>query len=150
MSIFTVAQYEQAIEALELAKAQHIYGNTGEGCNICGGSCHPDTCGFNPLYAMHLCSTLGNHAKDLHESLHYLVGYHTRMGEIDGPARVVVPPSVNNELVKSEDSDVEVSRKASIHRRELCTVCGGEVTVGEWEANGMCVECYFKAQGEEK
>lgn len=93
MSLFTIDQYDEAIKSLQAAKQQHIDKTTGEGCSVCGGSCHPDNCGFNPLYAMHLCEETAKNSLDLHESLHILAGFHTRMGERIGVARIVKPSS---------------------------------------------------------
>jgi len=89
--IFTIDQYDQAIKALQEARQQHIDGTTGQGCSVCGGNCHPDQCGFNPLYAMEICSRIANQSEALHESLHQLSGFQTYMGETVGPAKVVLP-----------------------------------------------------------
>lgn len=91
MSKYTIKQYDEAIKALQLARQQKIDETTGEGCSICGGNCHPDMCGFNPLYAMDICSRIASQSHDLHESLHQLSGFQTWMGETVGPAKVVIP-----------------------------------------------------------
>lgn len=89
--MFSVQQYDQAIESLKAARQQHVDGVTGNGCHVCGGNCHPDFCGFNPLYAMHLCNEIKKQSNDLHETLHYLSGFNTLMGEATGPAAVQMP-----------------------------------------------------------
>ena len=88
---FTIKQYDEAIKNLQLARQQKIDGTEGEGCSVCGGNCHPDQCGFNPLYAMDICARIANQSTELHESLHSLSGFQTWMGETVGPAKVVVP-----------------------------------------------------------
>lgn len=89
--IFTVEQYDKAIEALKCARQQLIDGTQGKGCSVCGGTCHPDQCGFNPLYAQYLCNHIGEQSKEMHETLHLMSGFHTYMGESVGVARVVSP-----------------------------------------------------------
>lgn len=89
--MFTEKQYDDAIEALIAGKRQLLQGTQGKGCDICGGSCHPDQCGHNPLYAMHLCETIAKQSEGLHQTLHYLMGVMTQMGEPVGPGRVVLP-----------------------------------------------------------
>lgn len=87
----TVEQYDKAIEALQAARQQAIDGTQSEGCSVCGGSCHPDQCSFNPMYAVMLCKAIAQESEALHNSLHYLAGFETRMGEGVGPAHVVTP-----------------------------------------------------------
>lgn len=89
--MFSIEQYDQAIEALKCARQQKVEGTEKNGCSVCGGCCHPDTCGHNPLYAMHMCQQITEQSAALHESLHELSGVYTYMGETVGAARVVVP-----------------------------------------------------------
>ncbi len=88
---FSLSQYDKAIENLQLARQQLIDGTQGNGCAVCGGCCHPDQCGHNPLYAMEICKQISAQSYDLHQWLHVLSGYVTHMGETKGPARVCVP-----------------------------------------------------------
>lgn len=97
---FTVAQYDKAIEDLQAARNQKIENTWMNGCSICGGCCHPDTCGFNPLYAMAICSDIASISESLHKSLHYAMGVNTLMGESIGPAKVVMPSP--NEIVEDQ------------------------------------------------
>ena len=91
MTLFTVEQYDKAIEALELARKQLIESTQDKGCAICGSSCHPDRCGWNPLYAQYLCNTLSDQSRDMHNTLHRMAGFDTYMGESVGIARIVKP-----------------------------------------------------------
>lgn len=91
MSLFTVEQYDKAIEALTLAKQQLVEGTQGNGCAVCGGCCHPDQCGWNPLYAQYLVASISEQSGELHETLHSLCGVYTYMGEPTGAARVRKP-----------------------------------------------------------
>jgi len=91
MNIFTVEQYDQAIEALQSARKQVVDETQHKGCSVCGSSCHPDFCKFNPLYAMKLCGDVSNQAHDLHQTLHELSGVHTFMGETTGIAKIISP-----------------------------------------------------------
>lgn len=88
---FTVSQYDEAIEALQNARQQILDNTADQGCSVCGGNCHPDSCGFNPLYAMHLCQQIKIQSNELHETLHTLSGYDSMMGETTGPAKIVMP-----------------------------------------------------------
>lgn len=90
--MFTVEQYDQAIEALQAARQQAIDGNYLEGCGVCGDDCNPHQCRHNPLFAMQMCQMLSQQSDQLHSTLHFLAGYDTRMGEQVGPAAVSVPP----------------------------------------------------------
>lgn len=91
MTQFSTEQYEQAIEALELARSQTIQGKQHEGCSICGDAHPVYECGRNPLVAMAICKDIAQHSDRLHDILHYLAGYSTFMGEAMGPAKVTVP-----------------------------------------------------------
>ena len=91
MSLFTVEQYDKAIEALQAARKQLVDGTQSKGCAVCGGACHPDQCGWNPLYAQHLCNTLSDQAHDMHHTLHRMAGFDTYMGESVGIGRVKAP-----------------------------------------------------------
>ena len=95
--MFTTEQYDQAIEALQNAKQQHIDGTTNQGCSVCGGDCHPDICGFNPLYAMYVCCEISRQSSELHETLHTMSGFNTYMGSVIGPSRIVLPKDTNKE-----------------------------------------------------
>lgn len=86
---FTAKQYDDAIEALKSAKKQLIEGTQDEGCEVCGGNCHPDYCGFNPLYAQYLCNLMAEQSHQLHDTLHRMGGFETYMGEQVGIARIV-------------------------------------------------------------
>jgi hypothetical protein len=87
---FTAEQYDAAIQALQDGKTQ--LAPDGDPCHICHGGGHQAwECGFNPLYAMSLCETLADQSDDLHTTLHYLAGFDRRMGEREGPAKVVCP-----------------------------------------------------------
>ena len=88
---FTVEQYDKAIESLQEARKQLVDGTQGEGCGVCGGGCHPDLCGHNPLYAQHLCNTLTDQSYKLHDTLHRMGGFDTFMGESVGIASIVKP-----------------------------------------------------------
>lgn len=88
---FTLEQYDSAIEALENARNQLLEETQDEGCSVCGGCCHPDQCGSNPLYAQYLCNLISDQSHDLHETLHRMGGYDTYMGEPVGVARVKTP-----------------------------------------------------------
>ena len=88
--MFTVEQYDQAIEALHAARKQAVDGTHISGCDVCGGDCNPHQCRHNPLFAMHMCEQLGKQADELHSTLHILAGFDTRMGEQIGPAAVTV------------------------------------------------------------
>lgn len=89
--MFTVEQYDKAIENLQAAKKQLIDKTQDKGCEVCGGCCHPDQCWHNPLYAQYLCNTLSSQANEMHETLHRMSGFHTYMGEPVGVARIVEP-----------------------------------------------------------
>lgn len=95
--MFSVEQYDKAIEALNCAKQQKIDGTEHLGCSVCGGDCHPEHCGHNPLYAMHLCEQVTKQSKVLHESLHEMSGVYTYMGNVTGPARVFTPRKTEGE-----------------------------------------------------
>lgn len=88
--MFTAAQYREAIAALE-AGARQLEPD-GRSCAICEDT-GPQAwgCGRNPLLAMRLCQQIAHESDSLHETLHYLAGHETYMGEQTGPARVVVP-----------------------------------------------------------
>lgn len=88
---FTVDQYDKAIKALQEARKQIVDGTQDKGCAVCGGNCHPDRCGFNPLYAQYLCNQMSKQSAELHDTLHYLSGFHTYMGESVGVASVIEP-----------------------------------------------------------
>lgn len=88
---FTIEQYDRAIRHLQDARQQLIDGTQDQGCNVCGGCCHPDHCGHNPLYAQYLCNTISDQANELHETLHRMAGFDTYMGEPVGVARVKAP-----------------------------------------------------------
>lgn len=118
--MFTVKQYDQAIEYLKSARQQHLEGTTGNGCGVCGGNCHPDTCGWNPLYAMHLCNEIRKQSSDLHETLHYLSGFNTLMGEPYGPAAVQIPE-------KGLDNPCQICKQEECNPGETwCAVCEDE------------------------
>lgn len=89
--MFTIEQYDSAIEALQLARKQKVENTESIGCFVCGGNCHPDYCGHNPLYAMKICSEVSEKSNQFHGLPHELSGFQTYMGEPTGPARVVVP-----------------------------------------------------------
>ncbi len=89
--MFTIEQYDKAIEALQLARQQHIDDTCDKGCSICGDCCHPDSCRFNPLHAMAICESIAKQSNVLHDTLHTLAGFETYMGEQTGPASIVVP-----------------------------------------------------------
>lgn len=91
MGLFTVEQYDIAIKALQEARQQLVDETQGNGCSVCGGNCHPDQCGFNPLYAQYLCNIVSDQSHALHETLHRMGGFETYMGESVGVARVVKP-----------------------------------------------------------
>jgi len=91
MRLFTIEQYNTAIEALQAAKKQLQDETQGDGCAVCGGNCHPDTCGWNPLYAQHLCNTLQQQAHGMHETLHRMAGFDTYMGEAVGIGSIKKP-----------------------------------------------------------
>lgn len=97
MTQFSTEQYEQAIEALELARSQTIQGKQYEGCSICGDEHPVYECGRNPLVAMSICADIAQHSNKLHDILHYLSGYNTFMGEGTGPAKVIVPDEEETE-----------------------------------------------------
>ena len=97
MNNFTIEQYDEAIEALKSARQQLIDGTTNKGCAVCGGSCDPDYCGHNPLYAMKLCETISKQSDELHDTLHQMAGVNTFMGERYGVARVVTPKGESDE-----------------------------------------------------
>ena len=87
---FNVMQYDEAISNLELAKQQ--LEPDGHDCSICGDSGHQAfECWRNPLYAMLLCDRIAKQSRDLHETLHYLAGFRTSMGEPIGPQKVIMP-----------------------------------------------------------
>ena len=87
---FTKEQYEKAIEALKEGMTQ--LEPDGDNCHICGDSGHQAfECGHNPLLAMSMCRQIAEQADDLHNTLHYLAGFDSRMGEQVGPAKVVEP-----------------------------------------------------------
>jgi len=86
----TVAHYDKAIEHLQLARQQKIDGTESQGCSVCGGCCHPDQCGHNPMYAVVLCQRMAEESRALHDSLHYIAGFNTLMGEQVGPASVIL------------------------------------------------------------
>lgn len=110
---FTTVQYEKAIAHLRDAMTQ--LEPNDHGCHCCGDSGHQAfECGHNPLVAMAMCegiaetaATLHDHVHTLgdkpsatvlralvdrlHENLHELAGCNMYMGELTGPARVVVP-----------------------------------------------------------
>jgi len=86
---FTEEQYDKAIGALKSAKQQLIDETQDQGCAVCGGSCHPDQCGWNPLYAQYLCNQMSEQSNDLHNTLHKMSGFHTFMGESVGIASVI-------------------------------------------------------------
>ena len=88
---FTIEQYNKAIESLQAAKQQLKDDTQGEGCSVCGGGCHPDLCGHNPLYAQYLCNSFSQQSEVLHNMLHQMSGFDTYMGESIGVASVVKP-----------------------------------------------------------
>lgn len=90
MGLFTVQQYDEAIESLKIARQQLLSGNQSSGCGVCGGNCHPDQCGRNPLYAMKLCADVDKMTRDLHDQLHH-IALRTHMGEAVGFSRVILP-----------------------------------------------------------
>jgi len=97
MNLFTVEQYDKAIENLKEARKQLIDGVQGKVCcGVCGGNCHPDMCGHNPLYAQYLCNQFSQQSQALHITLHRLSGFDTYMGEPVGIARVVSPQPTSN------------------------------------------------------
>lgn len=87
---FTRAQYEKAIEDLRSGMEQ--LAPDGLGCAICTDSGHQAwECAFNPLRAMAICGAIAKQSEALHESLHWLAGYETWMGERQGPSAIVMP-----------------------------------------------------------
>lgn len=87
---FTENQYNQAIGALKDAREQLV--PDGNSCSCCGDSGHQAfECGHNPLVAMVICISISKQAEALHETLHMLSGHVTYMGEMVGPAKVVLP-----------------------------------------------------------
>lgn len=88
---FTIEEYDQAIDALTNARKQLTEDTQHNGCLVCGGDHHPDTCGFNPLYAQHLCNLMSEQCHDLHETMHLMSGFHTYMGESVGIASIRSP-----------------------------------------------------------
>lgn len=105
MNKISVKQYDAAINALKLARKQKIDGTEGNGCSICGGSCHPDQCSHNPMYAITCCKNIANTSQALHEQLHYLSGFNTFMGEQIGPASVVPPELISASVPVELTSD---------------------------------------------
>lgn len=91
MGLFTIDQYNKAIDALREAKQQLMDGTQHRGCSICHGDHHPDNCGMNPLFAQHLCTTISEQAKEMHDTLHLMTGYVTYMGEGVGVSRIKKP-----------------------------------------------------------
>lgn len=113
---FTRAQYDAAIKALVAGKEQ--IAPDGLLCRICLDTGHQAwECGHNPLYAMSVCSPIATlalelHARlhtieeemndsdqtdslmdwreDVHEFLHYAGGWNAPMGQLVGPAHVVM------------------------------------------------------------
>lgn len=102
----TTEQYDKAIRALCDASTQ--LEPDGKGCACCRGSGHQAfECGFNPLIAMALCHTMAQDARELHQQLHdgmvldpmarlheivhYVAGYDSRMVEQVGPAKIRMP-----------------------------------------------------------
>lgn len=84
---FTTEQYDKAIAALTDAKKQ--LEPDGNGCMVCGDSGHQAfECGFNPLVAVEICAAIAKQSDALHETLHYLAGYNSHMGEQIGPAKI--------------------------------------------------------------
>lgn len=90
MSLFTINQYNQAIENLKLARQQLVENTQSKGCSICGGNCHPDQCGRNPLYAMMLCVNIDQMTRNLHDQLHHII-LRTHMGEAVGFNSIILP-----------------------------------------------------------
>lgn len=87
---FTKEQYEAAITALRESSEQ--LEPDGRCCTCCGSDGHQAfECGHNPLVAMALCRHIAQGADQLHDTLHWLAGYDTRMGEMVGPRKVVLP-----------------------------------------------------------
>lgn len=91
MANFTVKQYEKAIADLQQAKKQTEDGNQFDGCSICGDAHPVYECGRNPLLAMEMCEAITKQSNELHETLHFLSGYDTFMGEQAGPAKIQLP-----------------------------------------------------------
>lgn len=90
--MFTRAQYDEAAESLKAASTQ--LEPDGRPCAICEDTGHMAWgCGRNPLLAMRLCERIARESDALHDTLHFLAGHETYMGEQVGPARVVVPAS---------------------------------------------------------
>ena len=82
---FTKEQYERAIQALTDGMTQ--LEPNGDNCHIYHDSGHSaDACGFNPLVAVSICKNIAEQSEQLHDTLHYLAGFETCMGEQVGPA----------------------------------------------------------------
>lgn len=87
---FTEYQYDQAIEAMQLAKQQ--LDPDGHCCAVCGDSGHMAfECGANPLVAVAMCREMAKGADELHETLHRIAGYDQSFGVQLGPARMHLP-----------------------------------------------------------
>jgi hypothetical protein len=90
MTKFTKQQYLAAAQTLLHACEQ--LEPDGRPCVICGDTGHQAfECGHNPLVAVALCQKIVCQSLDLHETLHELAGFNTRMGETTGPAKVIAP-----------------------------------------------------------
>jgi hypothetical protein len=87
---FTAGQYDQAIEALQLAKRQ--LEPDGNHCSVCGDNGHQAMeCGHNPLVAVAMCQRIADQSEELHQTLHTLAGYQQAFGVQIGPRRIVMP-----------------------------------------------------------
>lgn len=95
---FTREQYDEAIAHLHQAAAQ--LAPDGRCCAICGDSGHQAwECGSNPLLAMAICEKVAKASEALHESLHYLAGYDSHLGETSGPAKIILPDRDESALI---------------------------------------------------
>ncbi len=87
---FSVQQYDEALEALTLAR--HQLEPDGNPCAVCGDSGHMAwECGHNPLLAQVLCQQIARDSDALHETLHHLAGHDFAFGVQRGPAKIVGP-----------------------------------------------------------